>query len=306
MVRATRLRRWSFVLNNWTQAEKDTLLHLGGQVPTSSIRYLCWGEEVGPETGTPHFQGYAEFFSPTSMTGAKKLLGGRIHLTKCDGTADQNRKYCQKTREQDPVPNAIFEEFGAISVNQQGKRNDILEMKEAIDEGASNREIWDSHFRTMLFHHRGVAIYRKESATVVSTPRFPLDTFPQHFQDLTSVITWTRSLVISGPSDIGKTEFAKTLIGPGFLFVSHMDDLLKFKPGEHTGLIFDDMSFEHLHREAQIHLCDQDNERSIHCRFQCATIPANTKKIFTTNNDSGTVFLNDAAIRRRTHLIKLV
>lgn len=178
-------------------------------------------------------------------------------------------------------------------------------MKEAIDAGASDRDVWSDHFSTMLFHHRGVKIYRQVMSQVTSTPKFKLDQFPAHWQEVVKFITWNKSVILSGLSGIGKTELAKTLIGPGFLFVSHMDDLLKFKAGEHTGIIFDDMSFEHVHREAQIHIADQDNERSIHCRFTCATIPAHTKKIFTTNNVSGTVFCDDPALGRRCHKLFL-
>jgi len=87
---------------------------------------------------------------------------------------------------------------------------------------------------------------------------------------------------------------------PTALFVTHMDDLLKFDAGQHEGIIFDDMSFLHLHREGQIHLVDVEQPRSIHCRYSAANIPANTPKIVTTNNEGGKVVdLFDAAIKRR-------
>lgn len=87
------------------------------------------------------------------------------------------------------------------------------------------------------------------------------------------------------------------------LMVSHTDELIQFNPDHHSGIIFDDYSCVNLFREAVIHILDIDNDRAIHCRYQIATIPANTKKIFTTNNLDGWIFKDelrgDRAIERR-------
>lgn len=79
-----------------------------------------------------------------------------------------------------------------------------------------------------------------------------------------------------------------------------MDDLIHFESGEYDGIIFDDMDFRHLPRVAQIHILDTDDRRSIHCRYTCANIPAGTRKIFTTNEDGGSIFsFPDPALDRR-------
>ena len=106
-----------------------------------------------------------------------------------------------------------------------------------------------------------------------------------------------KSLIIVGDSGIGKTTWAKREAPKPALFVTHMDSLKLFDTNEHKSIIFDDMSFIHLPREAQIHLLDRDDVRSIHVRYGTATIPAGTVKIFTTNNPE--IFLNDPAIIRR-------
>lgn len=111
-------------------------------------------------------------------------------------------------------------------------------------------------------------------------------------------------MILIGESNIGKTSFAKALL-PNALIVSHMDDLGLYDVTAHSGLLFDDMEFTHIPRSAQIHLVDIDDARSIHIRYQTANIPANTKKIFTTNLED--IFLDDPAINRRIqkhHLIK--
>jgi len=111
-----------------------------------------------------------------------------------------------------------------------------------------------------------------------------------------------QSTVLIGPSNIGKTQFAKAHF-KNPLFVSHMDRLRDYEPGVHDGIIFDDMDFKHLPRTAQIHITDWDEERDIHARYGCAKIPANTQKIFTCNNMC--VDDSDEAIRRRINIVTL-
>jgi len=109
------------------------------------------------------------------------------------------------------------------------------------------------------------------------------------------------SVMLIGPSDIGKTQFAKAHF-ENPLSVSHIDRLRDFN-AEHDGIIFDDMDFRHLPRTAQIHITDWDEERDINARYGCAKIPANTRKIFTCNTEC--VSMYDEAIARRVKVIEL-
>lgn len=66
------------------------------------------------------------------------------------------------------------------------------------------------------------------------------------------------------------------------------------------GIIFDDMRFTHLHREAQIHLVDTQDEGQVHARYEMIEIPAGTPKIITTNLlPSQILNWEEEAIRRR-------
>lgn len=112
-----------------------------------------------------------------------------------------------------------------------------------------------------------------------------------------------RSLVIRGGSGIGKTTWAKIHSKKPALFVSHMDTLRQLTR-EHQCIIFDDISFLHLHREAQIAILDRYDPRAIHVRYTTVDIPAGIQKIFTCNNE---IFdRNDAAISRRLRQINFI
>lgn len=110
------------------------------------------------------------------------------------------------------------------------------------------------------------------------------------------------STVVIGPAGIGKTVWATQVIGKPALFITHMDELRKFDPRLHRGLIFDDMTFLHLPVQSQIHLVDYEMPRQIHCRYSTVTIPAYTQKIFTCNES---IFAAHPAIDRRVNYINL-
>jgi len=111
------------------------------------------------------------------------------------------------------------------------------------------------------------------------------------------------SLWILGPSGIGKTTWALTYAEKPSLFVRHLDTLRQYRCGYHQSLIFDDMSFSHLPRQAQIALVDRFHPQQIHIRYSVVNLPANIQKIFLSND---TIFTTpDEAIYRRITLINL-
>lgn len=113
--------------------------------------------------------------------------------------------------------------------------------------------------------------------------------------------TCRRAMVLLGPTGVGKTVWALKNAPKPALLVTHMDDL-RHLDNTIKSIVFDDMSFVHMPRESQIHLVDFDLDRSIHCRYSVARIPAGTFKIFTCNQ---MCFLDDPAIRRRLHIVDL-
>lgn len=109
--------------------------------------------------------------------------------------------------------------------------------------------------------------------------------------------------VLIGPTGIGKTSWAIKWSEKPSILISHIDDLKQTDLRKLKSIIFDDMTFTHWPRTSQIHLVDQHFDRSINARYSNITIPKNTQKIFTSNEEP--LLLSDQAIKRRVHIINL-
>nr|WAE42253.1 MAG: replication associated protein [Cressdnaviricota sp.] len=112
-------------------------------------RYLIYQRERCATTARDHWQGYVEYFTPTSLPVAKSHLGQtRIHLEPRKGTQSQAIEYCRKedTRVHAPV------EYGLRG--HQGSRTDLDEMVELILQGGTALEILRV-FRGNALRHMG-------------------------------------------------------------------------------------------------------------------------------------------------------
>lgn len=118
-----RHRAFAFTINNFT--EEDILF-----CNTLECRYIIYGREVAPTTGTQHLQGYVYF---TNAREFKSILEKhkKWHLEVAKGSAEQNIKYCKKE--------GNFVERGEAP--KQGKRTDIDNIKEMVLEKKPMSEI---------------------------------------------------------------------------------------------------------------------------------------------------------------------
>lgn len=273
-----------FTLNNYTADEYKACeaVQVGPGGPTT---YLVYALETS-QSGTPHIQGYAEFLNRTTIAGFKKLFGStRYHLEARRGTSLEASEYCKKED-----PNVVVK--GELSTDSSGKRTDLDDISDMIKGGASKRSIAEAFPSQYMRYHTGIDKMLKVLAPQKDLTGFPLDSFKFQVE-----FEEGYSHIMVGPSGCGKTSYARSAF-PKALLVSHKDDLLKFDKDIYSAIIFDDMSFAHEPRTSQIHLVDQDDDRSIHVRYSTALIPAGTVKIFTTNVLD--IFdLSDPAIKRR-------
>jgi len=142
--------------------------------------YFVCGKEEAPTTGTPHIQGYFELIN--AMTGKsirKKMPGCWAGAKSNNSTPKQAADYCKEDGD--------FIEEGTIS--NQGKRNDIEAVKEALNEGANLRDI----------------VSVASSVQGVQYARF-------HLEYLEPKRKWKPDVVwIYGPSEAGKTWLAHQL-----------------------------------------------------------------------------------------------
>lgn len=152
-------------------------------------------------------------------------------------------------------------------------------------------------------------IQRDASVNTIAEGYQPIGTISSTTLSNLQLPTDMTSLWVKGPSGtsvltigIGKTTWALTVSNKPALFVRHLDTLREFRNGYHKSIIFDDMSFQHLPRQAQIHLVDRYHAQQIHVRYAVVNLPANIPKIFLSNDS---IFTYDQAIFRRLTLVNL-
>lgn len=155
--------RYAYVwtLNNYTEEELDKLRICVGK---RGIKYICWGKEVAPSTGTPHLQGYVQG-TQKQWSRLKEAMVHRIaNFEPAKSPAGPFPKelegefgkpysaigYCMKDGQ--------FEEYGVKMPHKgspgQGNRADLSHVQEAINEGKTYDDICDEHFGTAAKYHK--------------------------------------------------------------------------------------------------------------------------------------------------------
>lgn len=118
------------------------------QYDESTIRYLIYQRERSPTTGRLHWQGYAECHKSIKAPQFQRAL--QIANSWCCGAKGNKQQcidYCSKTdtRESDPV------EHGDRNV-VQGARTDLDAFREAVLNGATERQLCDEHIAVWARH----------------------------------------------------------------------------------------------------------------------------------------------------------
>lgn len=133
---SSRCMLWT--LDNYSQDDVDKLIIYG----QTACRYMCFGYEIAPTTGTPHLQGYTAWDNKKSADTFKSQISKKLHLIRAHGTAEQNKTYCSKIESKDPSKNPQFLEFGEMP--RQGARTDWCVAVEQIKSGTPVEEVVDN------------------------------------------------------------------------------------------------------------------------------------------------------------------
>lgn len=134
-----KVRHYCFTINNYTLDDLNNI----ALISLEKIKYIIYGKEIAPNTGTPHLQGYIELNTPQRMSYVKKLLNNNsVHLEARKGTKQQAIEYCKKDGD--------YHQLGLTKITdkvikKQGQRNDILCIWAAIKSGYSQSLLLETY-----------------------------------------------------------------------------------------------------------------------------------------------------------------
>ncbi len=172
-------KTWMFTLFNYTDEDEERLQSL------DIIDFIIYQHEICPKTDRPHLQGYLELKSKARLLRCKDLIGiPGIHLDPRYGSLDQAIAYCSKEDSRDP--DESLQSFERGTRVGQGKRNDLIVLKEDIDSGATLPDLYESHFSNMIRYSKGIEKYVSLKAP------------PRDFKSEVYIIT--------GPTGVGKSR----------------------------------------------------------------------------------------------------
>lgn len=256
----SRLRCYVFTVNNYTKLPDDI---------STDIRYLLYAEETAPTTGTPHIQGYIEFYRPeyanTIETILQALFGAYARFVPAKGTPKQQLAYISK--QNNPI------EFGTPA--KPGTRNDLLAVKAALDEGLDTDDIAEVNFSAYVKYHKSFDRYLRSKTQPKKSRNFK-----------------TKVIYIHGTTGVGKTRLAYELY-PDITPIEY--DGKFFSDSPHKAL-FDDIDAHTFSRKLFLTLTDR-YPMKIRMLGQY-TNWAPEVIIFTSNYSPEDLHFDDAMLRR--------
>lgn len=176
----------------------------------SYVSYSCWQLERCPDSGRLHYQGYLECVGQQLYTRLKAEIPGfeAAHFDIRRGTQEQARRYAMKedTRVDGPF------EFGELK--EQGRRSDLIEIKEKIDRAVPMRLVAEENFASWCRNNRAFKEYRR------------LVTKPRNFSPIVFLFV--------GPAGVGKSLCVSLLLASGYFGTSYR------VPSKHSGFWCDD------------------------------------------------------------------
>lgn len=119
----------------------------------SLVQFIVFQQEVAPETGHLHVQGYVQLTKALSLKQVQVLLRSRCHLEKANGSMGQNVAYCTKVDSRldgtEPVQRGAPKE--------PGRRTDLEALAErVVAVGAVTSDLAREHPSAFVRNYRGL------------------------------------------------------------------------------------------------------------------------------------------------------
>jgi len=136
---------------NWSYTNFDTNKIINHLI----ILFHVYQKERCPTSNKEHFQGYFQLKDPKNLSWIKNNIDEKCHFEAAKGNCKSNIAYCTKEESRIDGPWTIGK-----PKSEQGKRNDLLSIKQMIDDKKSDFEIAQEHFGSYIRYHKGFRAYR--------------------------------------------------------------------------------------------------------------------------------------------------
>lgn len=221
-------RRWCFTLHNPPRDDTpNDWMHSG------DITYCIWQKEQAPSTGLIHLQGYfVTKENPKNKNGftlkwVKENINNKMTVAACKGTHEENVAYCSKaaTRVAGPwiIGSHVSETENRKKIEERRKVT-LQDVKEDIDKGLTEPQLWKKHFGHMCRYNQAFARY--------------------HFANSLGQREQPRIFCYWGEPGCGKSERARAICknnGGGYWWNSNNACWFDgYEPMNHPVVVFDD------------------------------------------------------------------
>ncbi len=189
-------------------------------IAETNVRYWVYGNEVCPDTGKEHLQGYIEFPKQKGMRAVKKALGDTsAHLEVRRGTSTEAADYCKK--------DGKWKEWGSISQWGGARRPKTADLAiQSVKDGLTDIEMIEDDPSTFKQNQRLIGTYRKlikerEGQQFLKEEflNLELNPFQRKIMSMLSAQTERQLLWVHDPDgNTGKTWLSKHLLALGGCF----------------------------------------------------------------------------------------
>lgn len=119
----------------------------------TNSKYTVFQEEICPDTGRPHLQGYSEFPRSTRFARLKEVCD-TVHLEKRNKPREKAREYCMKSDTRAPGEEPV--EFGEFTPSGAKGHSSYQKISGMIEEGANVEDIANEYPVEFARYWRGL------------------------------------------------------------------------------------------------------------------------------------------------------